>query len=711
MGDAQGERAQGRGASFTFRALLLVLLPLLTGLTGVALTLRSYRFARDTVTVLSRDLFRGLSNQAVAQTRAHLSQAQPAGELARRLVADGLGLAVDDRTQLSRTLLAVLDANPPFSWVGFGGVDGTFIGAHRLGTGARRLNQSWITADGRTRLEEYAVDRGPEWALDRVNDDHGYDPRRRPYFAAARDAGEPVWLDPYVFFDQGIPGITFATPTTDAAGTFLGVFTVDFDLNILSDVVRALAPSEHGETFLFTNQGVLVAHPNASVVERRGARGQGELVRLDGLSDAPTRAFVREAGTHIDCQSEAQHSFAFDSEGETYQAMLTCFPIGAEHLWAVGVIAPESDFLGTVREDIARGVASSLLALLLSVGVAVFLAERVARPLRDVSVEMSRVGRFELEQGQREPSRFAEIRAIEGSLAAMKSGLRSFAAFVPQDVVRHIVQSGEEARLGGELREVTLFFSDLAGFTTMSEELEPDALVTRLGVYLEEVTAIIQAHGGTVDKFIGDAVMAFWGAPQSNADHARDALLAALAIQARLEALAETEDGAWMKRTHTRIGLATGVALVGNVGTPQRMNYTAMGDVVNLAARLEGLNKQYGTSILASEPTIAAAGESVVARAVERVAVKGKQEGVLVFEPLAPAGQAGDEERSLAQLSDAALARYGARDFAGAAESWAEILVLRPNDGVALRLRQQALDYQAAPPPESFSGVHVALSK
>ena len=170
MGDAQGERAQGRGASFTFRALLLVLLPLLTGLTGVALTLRSYRFARDTVTVLSRDLFRGLSNQAVAQTRAHLSQAQPAGELARRLVADGLGLAADDRTQLSRTLLAVLDANPPFSWVGFGGVDGTFIGAHRLGTGERRLNQSWITADGRTRLEGstwYTLDLGPStyWAL------------------------------------------------------------------------------------------------------------------------------------------------------------------------------------------------------------------------------------------------------------------------------------------------------------------------------------------------------------------------------------------------------------------------------------------------------------------------------------------------------------------------------------------------------------------
>ncbi|MCA9577015.1 MAG: adenylate/guanylate cyclase domain-containing protein [Polyangiales bacterium] len=711
MGDASSPRERGRPASFSFRALLLVLLPLLTGLTGVALTLRSYRFARDTVTVLSRDVFRGLSHQAVAQTRAHLSRAEPAGELARRLVADGLGLTVDDRTQLSRTLLAVLDANPPFSWVGFGGVDGTFVGAHRLGSGERRLNQSWITEDGRTRLEEYALDQGPEWVLDRVNDDHGYDPRARPYFSAARNADAGVWLDPYVFFDQGIPGITFATPTRDAQGRFLGVFTVDFDLNVLSEVVRALAPSTHGETFLFTSDGVLVAHPHASVVEQRGARGQGELVRLSGLADPATQAFVRAAGDHLDCAGEPQRSFAFQSDGETYQGMLTCFPIGADHRWAVGVMAPESDFLGTVQEDIARGLATSLLALLFSVAVAVFLAERVARPLRDVSVEMSRVGRFELAEGDRVPSRFAEIRAIERSLLAMKSGLRSFAAFVPQDVVRHIVQSGEEARLGGELRCVTLFFSDLSGFTTMSEEMEPDALVERLGTYLSEVTRIIQAHGGTVDKFIGDAVMALWGAPQEREHHARDALTAALAIHARLEELSRTEEGAWMRRTHTRIGLATGTALVGNVGTPERMNYTAMGDVVNLAARLEGLNKTYGTRILVSESTVLAAGDAVLARPVERVAVKGKQEGVLVFEPLGLSAEASERERRVVALSQQALERYNARDFAGAAQAWEELLTLRPDDSVAVRMREQALAYRQSPPPDSFCGVYVALSK
>ena len=329
-------------------------------------------------------------------------------------------------------------------------------------------------------------------------------------------------MDPYAFFDQSVPGITLAAPAIDGEGEFVGAYTVDFELNILSEVSRRLAPSEHGEVFIYTAGGHLVGHPSVSVVEQHGDGAQAELVSLRDVDDPVTRQLVTHLGAGLGCEEVGQRSYSFKEGDEDYLAMVTCFDIDERdvrdhdaHRWAAAVIAPEGDFLGGVRDELARGALYSFIALITSILLALFLADRIARPLAMVSSEMDGVGRFELHERPPQTSRFSEIRAIERSLHAMKSGLRSFAAFVPKDVVRHIVESGEEAELGGELREVTLFFSDLAGFTTMSERMAPDDLVQRLGVYLDEVTRIIRDYGGTVDKFIGDAVMAFWGAPPS----------------------------------------------------------------------------------------------------------------------------------------------------------------------------------------------------
>src|SRR6185437_1039257 len=192
------------------------------------------------------------------------------------------------------------------------------------------------------------------------------------------------------------------------------------------------------------------------------------------------------------------------------------------------------------------------------------------------------------------------------------SGLRSFGAYVPRDLVRAVLASGERAELGGKTKELTIFFSDLAGFTTLSETLAPEALVELLGGYFDEMTRVIQSHGGTIDKFIGDAIMAFWNAPGDEPDHAARACQAALDCQAKLDAMRRAD--ARLAGLQARIGLATGSVLVGNIGASDRMNYTVMGDTVNLASRLEGLNKAYGTPIMIAETTFAKAG--ALARAI-----------------------------------------------------------------------------------------------
>jgi adenylate cyclase len=295
------------------------------------------------------------------------------------------------------------------------------------------------------------------------------------------------------------------------------------------------------------------------------------------------------------------------------------------------------------------------------------------------------------------------------ALVAMREGLASFSVYVPRDLVRAVLASGERAVLGGKTKQMTVFFSDLAGFTTLSERMKPAELVELLAGYFDEMTKVIVASRGTIDKFIGDAIMAFWNAPMDEAQHAVLACTAALACQRKLEDIKRADPA--LAGLSARIGVATGDVLVGNIGSHERMNYTVMGDTVNLASRIEGLGKAYGTRILASEACRRAAGDLIVMRAIDVVAVKGKQEGVRVYEPLATAADADDRAREIAELSERALAAYLDRKWDEAAGIYAELLAYLPGDVASTVLRERCVAYKQAPPPEDWSGAHVMTEK
>jgi adenylate cyclase len=222
--------------------------------------------------------------------------------------------------------------------------------------------------------------------------------------------------------------------------------------------------------------------------------------------------------------------------------------------------------------------------------------------------------------------------------------------------------------LGGEARAITSFFSDVAGFSTLSENRSPGEIVALMNEYLSAMTDIIEAHGGFVDKYIGDAIAAMFGAPLDDPAHATNAVRAALACRRRLAELERTGDTLKSRKLAHRIGLNTGAALVGNIGSRRRFNYTAMGDMVNLASRLEGANKYFGTSIMAAEATVAATGNAFVWRELDLIRVQGRAQPVRIFEPLAAAGEASPEDQAQAAAYAEGLARWRARDFMGAAE-------------------------------------------
>ena len=350
------------------------------------------------------------------------------------------------------------------------------------------------------------------------------------------------------------------------------------------------------------------------------------------------------------------------------------------------------------------------------------MAAAVSRPLRRLAAEMERIGQFELDTPDRRGSVFREFSIMDQAVTGMKHSLRSFGRFVPRDLVRNMLASGQPAELSAGSRDLTVFFSDIAGFTSLAETLPPDELVAVMERYFAAMVREVKGTGGTVDKFIGDAVMAFWNAPQAVEAHPLCGVRTALRCRAVIASMTADDraDGSddiddvtrtAMRSLHTRMGLTTGTAVVGNVGTAERMNYTAMGDTVNLAARLEALNKAYGTEVLVSQSVRDACGDAIVFRAVDVVAVKGKTLGVGVYEPLAEAADATDEQIALADACERALSFYMIRAFDRAVTAWDAALEARPDDPVAIRMAARALAYVADPPPKDWDGTHVMTRK
>ena len=266
---------------------------------------------------------------------------------------------------------------------------------------------------------------------------------------------------------------------------------------------------------------------------------------------------------------------------------------------------------------------------------------------------------------------------------------RAFSSYMAPEVLAEVLKDPNHVALGGEAREVTLFFSDLAGFTGLAEHIGPEALVAFLNDYFTRMCEPLLAEHGVIDKFIGDAIMALFGAPLGGRDHATDAVRAALAAAAVSEGIAAELAAAGKPPIETRIGLHTGPAIVGNMGSAKRFDYTAIGDTVNLASRLEGANKAFGTRILVSETTWARAAAHVLGREVGRVGVKGREEPIRVYEPLGLAGSAGSAEREAVQRHAAALADLEAGRFEAARAAFAALARDRPEDTLVAKYSER----------------------
>jgi adenylate cyclase len=299
------------------------------------------------------------------------------------------------------------------------------------------------------------------------------------------------------------------------------------------------------------------------------------------------------------------------------------------------------------------------------------------------------------------------VSVVEGREKRFIKG--AFSKYVSPEVVADIAENPEALQLGGQKRPLSLLFSDLAGFTTLSERMDPQDLLAHLNEYLSDMTQIVMDEQGTLDKYIGDAIMAFWNAPKDVSDHADRALRTAILMQRRMEELNARwrENDPDAETLVVRIGVNTGTVVVGNVGGRERFDYSAIGDAVNLAARLEPANKTYDTLVMASEFTLDhARREDYRVRELDLIAVKGKVEPVRVYEVLEMAGTSLSPEREEAlRHFEAGMAAYKGRDWTLAAEYFGAALEADPTDGPSRVYLARAEEYAEAPPPADWDFV------
>jgi adenylate cyclase len=337
-----------------------------------------------------------------------------------------------------------------------------------------------------------------------------------------------------------------------------------------------------------------------------------------------------------------------------------------------------------------------------------WLAQRlIAAPLIKVVGEIRHVERFDLDKVERHPSRLSEIENLSSAIGDMAQGLAAFRKYIPADLVKRLISDGNGARLGGAVRPMSVMFIDLAGFTGMSERLG-DRIIPLLSRYFDAVSVQIQNQGGTIDKFIGDAVMAFWGAPALNPDHAADCCRAALASQRAVAEAGLVDDHG--QPVKIRIGINSGDMLVGNIGSEVRLNYTVIGDAVNIASRLESTNKVYGSTIIIGPETRQLAGDRVIVRELDRLAVYGRAGGLQIYELL---GMAGEFDGALDWVAsyEAGLTAWRAGDFTAAIESFEKVLETRRDDAASALMIERCRHQIGNPSADDWDGTSIARTK
>ena len=503
-----------------------------------------------------------------------------------------------------------------------------------------------------------------------------YDPRERPWYVDAFDAGAGILTAPYIFFASGEPGYTLRIPIKKGR---LGVVAGDILLSDADALLRTQKLGRSGVAFLFDDADRIVAHPKMAALFAQAPDGTAiTLPRLSSVYKSGIPAAVRawQTGT-------LSQQFFEGDDRRTYVASFRSIETASSAHLHLAVLAPLDEFFSAVLAQ-RRFLFLTALAFVAAALPPVFLLGSVlSRSIAAIAAETDRIQRFEPGDTAARHSIIEEIDHLGRSVFTMRKVVETFSNFVPKRLVQQLIETDTPLGLGGVRREVTILFTDVVDFTAITELADPERVMFYTSSYFGVLSEAIMASKGTVDKFIGDAVMAIWNAPAEDADHVINGCSAILACQEANRQLNRTFEREPWPAYKTRFGMHVGNVVVGNIGSADRMNYTVLGASVNLAARLEALNKTYGTTALVSEQIKLRADAHFLFRSVDRISPKGFAEKFPIFELRCKRRTAEDSDCALCDAWEEIYATLSATNLDRSIELLEDFLHTYPDDGVA----------------------------
>ena len=495
-----------------------------------------------------------------------------------------------------------------------------------------------------------------------------FDSRSRPWYIGAQGSKGLFWTNIYLYDPTNEPGITVAQPLFNNKGDMIGVTGADLSLTFFSKFLNNQKVGISGRVLILNNTSGDILLPLKTQTNKNGR-----------VSDVVVAKAYRN---FID---KSQNNFLFTEDKTQYLAAITVFPISVKNQWLVTVIAPLSDYFGEILAAQKKTVLISLAIFFVASILVVFFAKRISRPITTLAKEIDKIKHLDLSSTLRIHSNILEINTLDTSIASLRSAIGSFSKYVPKEIVRQLIGKGQEIALIGEKKNLTILFCDIVGFTPITEKIPVDLLMPLLAEYFDGMSRIILQNEGTIDKYIGDSIMAFWGAPKELNSPWMHACDAALNCQSLLKTLNADRIAKGDPAFITKFGIDTGMVIVGNIGTNERMNYTAIGDPVNTAARLQTVNATYHTTIIISENVYQHIKEDFLTRPLDLVTVKGKVTKVKIYELLAKNTSdirtcPTEREKLLARDFTAAYREYELGNINKALTLFQELLKIFPED-------------------------------
>ncbi len=613
----------------TLRVSILTLFLSLIIISFIAVLTFTNSAVEKSVQSISRELAQHLSDDILEQFQLLANSSQRAIELEASVYKDMGALSFENKSQMA-LMSNLVRLNPHITSIYVGQADGELINVIDQSKTAVRtyqfdpekqlpLDTAYTVvifgfANSSTKNGWYYLNSDFEVIASEFSEQFIFNVTERPWYTDAVKNKGLAWSGFYTF-TTGEKGISVSMPIFNSQGEIEGVIAADLTLDLLSRFLAGRTIGKSGKAFVVDSSGKIV-FPQIN-----------ELGTLTFTPHLVTRAYQHYLVNH------GENDFLFEHGGVKFMTHVSDMPpiLGTKNLKIV-IMAPFDDFFYKILRMWHEVFLIIVAILIISALIVIYFSDRISSPIVTLSKEIDKLRNLQLEREAAIRSNVKEIILMDTSVAAMRRALRSISRYVPKEIVKELFQKGKDIVLGGEKKEITIFFSDIAGFTAIAETQPIDTLIPLLSEYFDFMSKTILDSGGTIDKYMGDGIMAFWGAPLDIPDHAARACLAALQCTRRVDLLNRQRKADGKPEFQTRFGINTGTVIVGNIGTSERMNYTVIGDAVNTTFRLQDIDKYYHTKIIISDDVYKKLGKEFIVRPLDLVAVKGRTEKTKIYE-------------------------------------------------------------------------------